>query len=302
MQKILSRIIIIILALWLIGYGANPLLVQAAVGTIYLSPPSGVTGTTVTVTGSGFSTNETPITFYYDSTVVATAPSVPSANISGGLSGITLVVPASPSGPHTIVASGPNNSANTTFTVTPGISVSPSSGAPGTTITVTGSGFSANETAIKVTYDGTAVATTPSAPSTNSQGGWSATFVVAVSPSGSYNIGASGSTTSAGSVSNKTFTVTPCISTNSPSAAPGSSVTITGSGFGASETGIAITYDSTVVASGISANYQGGWSRTFVVPASPSSCHIIEAYGYSKMSDTSNVAYEIYFTDYKIPR
>ncbi len=26
-----------------------------------------------------------------------------------------------------------------------------------------------------------------------------------------------------------------------------------------------------------------------------------EAYGYSKMSDTSNVAYEIYFTDYKIP-
>ena len=56
-------------------------------------------------------------------------------------------------------------------------------------------------------------------------------------------------------------------------------VTVTGSGFGAYETGITITFDGSPVASAISADSQGNWSGTFTVPASPSGAHTLNAYG-----------------------
>lgn len=49
----------------------------------------------------------------------------------------------------------------------------------------------------------------------------------------------------------------PAISISRTKGAPGTSVTVTGSGFGASERGITVTFDGTPVASGISANPQG---------------------------------------------
>jgi hypothetical protein len=162
-----------------------------------------------------------------------------------------------------------------TFTVTPGISISQSIGAAGSRVTVTGSSFAASETGITVTYDGTPVAQSIIA---NSQGGWSATFVVPASGSGSHIIAAYGSLTT--SVPNMTFTVTSGVSIIGPSrGATGSSVTVAGSGFGPSETGITVTYDGTPVAQGITANSQGGWSATFEVPASTSGLHSIGASG-----------------------
>jgi hypothetical protein len=243
---------------------------------ISISRPSGAAGSSLTVTGSGFGVSESGITVTYDGTTVAQDIT---ANSEGGWSA-TFVVPASASSSHSIDASGSVTPAasvsNVTFTITAGISISRLSGAAGSSVTVTGSSFGASETGVTVTYDGTTVAQSITA---NSEGGWSAAFVVPASASGSHSIDAYGSVTTAASVPNMTFTVTPGISISRPSGAAGSSVTVTGSGFGASETGITVTYDGTPIAQSITANSLGGWSATFEVPASTSGSHKIGAYG-----------------------
>jgi hypothetical protein len=120
----------------------------------------------------------------------------------------------------------------------------------GTWVTVTGSGFVGNQTDITVTYDSTTVRTGITA---DPSGGWTANFAVPASASGSHSIDARISGTSVASAS---FTVTPSISLSLYSGAAGSSVTVTGSGFGASESGVAVTYDGTTVASNIRASSQ----------------------------------------------
>ena len=362
MQKILNRIIIIILSLWLVVHGAGHFNVQAAAPTIVLNPTSATAGSSVTVTGTDFAANTT-VTITYDGTVVTTVPSplsatplggwnatfivppsasgshtvnatgsstsatanltvTPSVSVSpsGGVvgtsvtvigygfgasetgisvnydgasvaSGITagaqgtwsasLVIPASASGLRTITATGPSNTATTTFSVTPKIISNRANGAPGSSITITGTGFGASETGIAVTYDGTAVTTVPPSVSANPKGGWSATFIVPASPSGPHTIDSYGSSTSVNSVPEITFTTSAGISANRPNAAPGSSITITGSGFGTGETGITVTYDGNPVASVASADATGGWKATFTVPTSPAGSHIIDASGSS---------------------
>ncbi len=241
---------------------------------ISISPSSGAAGSPLTVTGSGFGASETGITVTYDGTTVALGIIA----TSQGAWSVAFVVPASASGPHSIDASGSVTTSvpAMTFIVIPGISISPSRGAAGSSLTVTGSGFGPSETGITVTYDGIPVAQSIIA---NSRGGWSATFEIPASTSGSHSIGAYGSVTPAASVPYITFTVTPGISLSRSIGAAGSPLTVTGSSFGASETGITVTYDGTPVAQSIIANSQGGWSATFVVPASGSGSHIIAAYG-----------------------
>ena len=281
MGKALSRVkrlfVVIALASGLIVCVANPLFVQAATPAISMNPTTGVPGVCrVTVSGSGFGGNETGITVTYDSTPVAQGIT---ADFQGGWS-VAFVVPASASGSHVISAYGsvtPKASVpNLNFTVTPGISISRASGAAGTSVTVTGSGFGAGETGVIVTVDGAIVAQGITA---NFQGGWSAAFVVPASASGSHVISAYGSVTPAASVPNITSTITPVISINRSSGPPGDWVTVTGLSFGAGETGITVTYDSTPVAQGITADFQGGWSAAFIVPASASGSHVISAYG-----------------------
>jgi hypothetical protein len=250
-----------------------------------ISRSSGAAGSSVTVTGSGFGASETGITIIYDGTPVAQGIT---ANYQGGWSA-TFVVPASASGSHSIDAYGSVTTAasvpNMTLTVTTGISISRSSGAVGSPLTVTGSSFGASETGITVTYDGTTVAQGITA---SSEGGWSYTFVVPASASGSpHSIDAYGSVTMPASVTNMTFTITAGLSISRSSGVAGSSVTVTGSGFGAGETGITIIYDGTPVAQGITANYQGGWSAAFEVPASTSGSHKIGAYG--SLTQTASV-------------
>ena len=160
---------------------------------------------------------------------------------------------------------------------TPTITISPTSGLPGTVVTVTGSGFSANETGVRITFDGSPVT---SAVSVDSLGNWSGTFTVPTAALGPHAVSAFGSITPSGVVPNVFFTlVNPSLSISPASGPPGTSVTVTGSGFGASETGITITFDGNPVASAISANSLGNWSGTFTVPASFSGAHSVSAYG-----------------------
>jgi hypothetical protein len=264
------------------AYGSSTSVNNVAAITFTLSAgisvnrPSAAPGTSITVTGSGFNSNETNIAITYDSVQVAT---VTQADSNGGWK-VTFAVPSSPAGSHTIDAYGSNSQASTiadvTFTVTAGIALNKTSATPGSSITVTGTGFGAGESGITISYDGNA---TPSGIKADASGTWKSTFVVPNSPSGSHEIGASGPTTPATSISAVAFNVIAGISINPPSAAPGTSVTMTGVGFGASETGITITYDDKQVATGITANPQGGWTRNFVIPPSSSGAHSVSAAG-----------------------
>ncbi|MBI2851389.1 MAG: IPT/TIG domain-containing protein [Chloroflexi bacterium] len=294
MQRILNRPLLIVFFLWLMVFAASSIIALAA-GILSISPTSGPPGTSVTITApnSSFAASETGITITYDITTQLTTTS---ANSTGGLSPTIIIIPASASGPHTITATGSANSTSANFTVTPTISSNPSSGIKGSSVTVAGSGFGANETGIRITFDGTAVGSSITA---NAQGSWSSSFVVPDAASGSHTIDANGTSatpTLAANVPDLGFTVTPSISANRANAAPGASVTITGAGFGAGETGITVTYDGTTVTTvppSVSTNTKGGWTASFVVPASPSGSHTIDASG---PSTAANSVPDITFT------
>ncbi|MBI2848466.1 MAG: hypothetical protein HYX83_04755, partial [Chloroflexi bacterium] len=250
---------------------------------ISVSTANAAAGSSVNVTGFGFGASETGITVTYDGKVVASGIS---ANSKGSWSS-SFVVPASPSGSHAIDAYGSSSLAASvadfTFTVAPSIALNQTNTTPGNSVTVTGSGFSAKETGITVTYDGVTVASNLLA---NSQGGWTATFLVPPSPPGSHAIGAYGTSTLATAVSARTLVTSPGLFLTVTKATPGATVTITGSGFGVNETGIAVTYGGNAVASGITADAQGGWSTAFVVPDSPSGSYIVDASGSSTLATT----------------
>lgn len=253
-------------------------------GGIVLSRSTGAPGNSVTVNGSGFNTNESGITVTYDGAPIATGIS---ANAQGAWSTIATI-PPSTSGSHIIKAYGvttPISSVNeVSFSIQGGISLSRNSGSPGSLITVNGSGFGPGEGGVSVTYDGVQVA---SGISANPQGAWSTSITVPASTSGQHSVRASGSVTQASSVGESALIVIPGISLSRASAGPGSSITISGAGFGAGESGISITYDGATVASGISANPQGSWSSSLTIPASTAGSHSIKASGSTTQAATA---------------
>jgi hypothetical protein len=114
--------------------------------SIALSPTSGPLGTSVTVSGSGFSASST-LTFLYDGQVVATTPSSVTSTAGGAIPpGVTFVVPTSPGGPNSVLVVDSNQLFGAaTFTVSPGptLNINPSSATHGvsTTVTLTGNNY-----------------------------------------------------------------------------------------------------------------------------------------------------------------
>lgn len=197
-----------------------------------LSPTSGLAGTSVTITGTKFGAMQGysyvefgavlgTVTSWSNTQIVATVP-----NISNG----TVNVQVSTGAPGTVIS----NTVPFTVTVpTPNIaSVSPTSGPVGTSVTVTGTNFGASQGAGYITI-GAVYGTVTS---------WSNTQIVATVPNISngtapvqISVGAPGSVLS-NSV-NFTVTVpTPSITGLSPTSGPvGTSVTVTGANFGATQ-------------------------------------------------------------------
>src|SRR2546425_5140016 len=143
---------------------SNNIIPQASslpiLSTISLNPTSGPAGTTVTITGSLF-LPDSVVTISYDGTAVTTTPGTITTDLSGGFSA-TFTVPASTVGSHTVSAKdAASNSASAQFIITtPSVSLNPTSGPTGTSVTVTGSNFVANSV-VTVKLDGTNLSTTP---------------------------------------------------------------------------------------------------------------------------------------------
>lgn len=238
---------------------------------ITINPTTGSVGDTITVTGNGFD-GSSSLTIYFDTTTMTTA----STNSSGTLSSATFVVPSTSRGTHTVkVQDAGSNYATTTFSVSTKITINPASGPSGTTVTVTGTGFAGSST-VTITYAGTAVVTNPSSVVTGSTGGFTATFVVPVSPVGTYVVSASaGSDTATANFQSTTdATIDPVTSVSAPGNV-GMSLTIEGVGFLPNHT-ITVTYATDpVTLATTTSDASGNFTVTFTIPPSVGGAHVI---------------------------
>jgi hypothetical protein len=201
-------------------------------------PASGTPGTSVSVSGSGFQ-NGASLSMTLDGAgdgSFSTSLGSCSANGSGVPTGCTFTIPSNlPGGTYTIqiADSAHSDFAQTTITINPTASLSPTSQASGSSVSVSGSAFQANET-LAVSMESSPGSGTFS----TSLGNCSATsngqlsgcsFNVPTNlPGGTYAVRVSDANT--GTTINTTITITPTAGvTGSPQ--PGRSSTVTGSGF-----------------------------------------------------------------------
>jgi len=265
---------------------ARPRLAAAA-PTVTVSPASDNPGAMVTVSGSGFAANE-PVTLSFDAN--PTYSTKAQATASGQLPATAFTIPAvSGAGAHSITATGTTSGHTTTvgLTVAPprAITVSPASGNAGSMVTVSGSGFAANETVTLAfdanpTYSVKAQATAAGLlPAT--------TFTIpAVSGTGAHSIVASGE--ASGHTATAGLTVTPgpgvaapAISVSPESVNVGSMVTVSGGGFAANEP-VTLSFDANpAYSSKVQATAAGLLPATAftVPPASGTGAHSITATG-----------------------
>jgi hypothetical protein len=169
---------------------------------ISLQPSSGPPGSSVAISGTGFFPGSTvDVYFGAASSPTASFTADPSGNITG-----MLAIPSSlPKGPQSVQANdGHGDISNTTFTVTAGLTLKPSSGPPGSGVAVTGTGFVPGST-VDVYFGG---ATSPIASFTaGPSGGFTGTFLIPTSAgTGPQSVLANDG--SHGDSANTTFTVT----------------------------------------------------------------------------------------------
>jgi hypothetical protein len=246
-----------------VSIGAFPPISFRVSSTFTLAPNSGPAGTSVQILGTGFG----------PSTIVnLTIGGVPwqflVADEDGELTG-TLQIPPLAGGSKSITVSGGSGSA--TFNVTPTILLSEPAGSPGNTIIVTGEGFGANQSGINVSFDNEIISSVAS----DARGSWTLELTIPPARKGTYFIKASGG----GTEQQTSFRVAPGLFINKPQAGPGETVTVSGGGFAPNETDIVLKLGDTTVATGIAANAEGSWDRSFDVPPLPANSYNLTASG-----------------------
>jgi uncharacterized protein (DUF2141 family) len=214
-----------------------------------LNPIAGAGGSTVTLSGSSY-TPTTSLTVTFDGTRLKTS-GLCTTDASGYLlasNHCAFTVPAVAAGLHTVTASDGTYSGSATFTVTRGISLSPSAGAVGSSVTINGSGFAPFDT-IALTFDRSSVSVTASgvtACTTDASGRFSScTFIVPPKTAGSYTVTATDRSANSASAS---YTVKPLIRLTSSAGtsvgAVGSTVLLSGSNYTPGSS-LTVTFDGT---------------------------------------------------------
>ena len=257
--------------------------------SVALAPNTGASGTTIVVTGSAFGATE-PVTVSLDGLVVASSTST----AAGMVGGIAFVIPNPvAAGAHTVVLRGTNSGqvGSTTLTVTGATTIvqSPTSGGPGATVVVTGSGFGATEP-ITVSFDASQVAT-----ATSSSLGVLPSITYAVPNPvaiGQHTVVVRG--TASGRSQSAAFTVNEGanLSLTPITGGAGTVITVTGSGFGASEP-ITVAFDGAQVGTATSSNTGVLAGITLTVPGPVASgIHTVVARG-GASGQTQSAAYTV---------
>ena len=228
-----------------------------------LSPSGGAVGTRVTVKGVGFSAGLGGLAIRFGTEQVETA----ATDSKGGFTTSFIVPPRS----ALTYFINMDNATSNSFTVSSSLTLSTSSGPPGTSVNLTGSGFGANAS-VSITFDGATIRSV----SVDNDGAITTSFQVPAAPGGPRSVGI---TEPARGSAQRTFTVTPLISLDRSNTSPGASVNASGVGFAANETSITVTLGQTPVATGISADSKGSWTGSLLIPSLPSGSHTIRASG-----------------------
>ncbi|MDO7874712.1 IPT/TIG domain-containing protein [Hymenobacter sp. ASUV-10] len=240
-----------------ISNGATFTVIPPAPVITALVPASATVGTVVTISGTNL-TGATGVSF---NGIAGTSVTVVNATT------ITVVVPAGATTGNLTVTTPGGTSNGLPFTVTlpvPAITrLNPTSGLVGTTVTITGTGFSG---ATAVSFNGTAATFTVV----------SATSITVTVPAGA-STGAVTVTTPGGTSNGVTFTVTlpaPTITSLAPATGPvGTTVTITGTGFSGATSvsfnGTAATVFTIVSATSVTATVPTGASTGNVTVTTP---------------------------------
>ncbi|MBM4453293.1 MAG: hypothetical protein FJ013_01775 [Chloroflexi bacterium] len=242
----------------------------AANGTLTLGPSEGVMGTVVTIPSPCVYGTGNYYIYWGDPPQL-----ISQGKIDDKCVGITFVVPESTRGKHKVTLKIADKTYDKDFSVKPLLTMNVDKGVVGSSVTVRGTGFGANESGVKVLYDGNAV---ESGIRATSKGSWQATIKVPASSRGSHIIDAEGMTPSA-EVADLTFTVTPEISINPTAGWVGTVATVAGTGFDSAETNISVVYDGLPIKTGIVADLKGSWQTTFSIPTSTTGAHGVGAYG-----------------------
>ncbi len=216
-----------------------------------LSPTNGAVGASVTITGTNFGATQGSSTVTFNGVTGAVTAWSPTS--------ITATVPAGATTGNVVVKVNGQASNGVAFTVSanaPAItSLNPTSGAVGTSVTITGTNFGATNGSSTVKFNGTAATVTS----------WSATSIVVAVPAGA-TTGNVVVTVGGQSSNGVAFTVSasaPAITNLNPtSGAVGTSVTITGTNFGATQGSSTVTFNGTAAA-------VTSWSATSIIATVP---------------------------------
>lgn len=246
-------------------------------------------GSSITIYGYGFENEESGIqaTLENPSGIISNIGSGKTADEKGYWKNTITFSSNLTSGDYTISAEGDDtdsddvNEAQIEIKAVASLSLSQSSGKAGSQLTVTGSGFAASESNIRVFFGGSQIGNPTTA---TSSGTWSITVTVPQVAGGSYTVSASGNTTT--DAPTQTYSISSGFTLNKTSGPPGTIVTVTGFGYTAGEQGITVTYDGNPIGSPTSAGPGGDWTATFTVPPGIAGNHSVNASGPSTRQTT----------------
>jgi hypothetical protein len=239
---------------------------------VVMDPTSGGVGTQVTIKATGFGSAEGGIKVLFSDKEVR---SNMTAEVNGSWS-TSFTVPPSTRGGHVVKIQGNTTAASDltdmVYTVGPGITIDPTSGAVEDNLKVSGSGFANNETAIEVTFDGKTIERNLLA---DDNGSWSVQTKVPACGSGPHNVAAYGRITPATEITPVVFTTQAVLTIVPKTGNVKDELRVTGSGFNAGKD-YSIMWDGASVASG-SVNESGSFQSIFKAPGGKSGSLTITA-------------------------
>ena len=153
---------------------------------ISLDMSTGTVGESIPITGTGFDSEDSYIKVLFDGEEAEMEPEIVRADENGDW-GASFQVPDMPAGTYSITAAGQSTREedvnDLTFTIAPGLLLSPGEGHVGTNVTVRGGGFIPDDVVV-IKYEGNEVETAR----TNEEGIFEVSFLIPESKNGANNI------------------------------------------------------------------------------------------------------------------